>query len=295
MTPSPTFSKSKYGRSVLITGSSTGIGRACALHLDRLGFQVFAAVRKEEDARLLQAEASGRLVPLLLDVTDAGAIAGAYAQLSAAVGETGLSGLVNNAGVARAGPVEFIPLDDYRFTMEVNLFGVIAITRTFIPLLRLARGRVVNMSSVSGLIAAPFVSPYNTSKFALEALTNALRSELRPWGIHVAIVNPGRIDTPIWDKSLAAIEDSMQGWPPAVEALYGSALEAARRSANSRRGIPAVEVARAVEHALTASRPKTRYLVGLDARLVALLRLLPARAIDWLIARRLPDYGEGGP
>jgi NAD(P)-dependent dehydrogenase (short-subunit alcohol dehydrogenase family) len=278
-------------RSVLLTGASTGIGRACVLHLDSLGFRVFATVRNQVDAQSLQAEASGRLVPLLLDVTAPDSIAAACEQVTGEVGDAGLYGLVNNAGIARAGPIEFVPMKDYRLTMEVNFFGLIATTQAFIPLLRQARGRIVNISSVSGLIAAPMVSPYGASKHALEALSDALRVELRPWGVHLSIVNPGNIRTPIWDKSLDAIEDSMQSWPDQVYRLYGPAMEAARRRATSRRGIAPITVARAIEHALTARRPKNRYLVGWDARFVTLFRLLPSRLRDWIIATQLPGYG----
>lgn len=278
-------------KSVLLTGASTGIGRACVLHLDSQGFQVFATVRNQADARSLQGEASGRLIPLLLDVTDPESIAAACEQVQNDVGEAGLSGLVNNAGIARAGPIEFLPLSDYRLTLNVNFFGTIAVIQAFLPLLRTARGRIVNISSVSGLVASPFMSPYGSSKHALEALSDALRVELRPWGVYVSIVNPGHIRTPIWEKSLDAIESSMQSWPDQVYRLYGPAMDAARHRATSRGGTSAITVARAVEHALTARRPKNRYLVGWDARFVALFRLLPSRLRDWIIATQLPDSG----
>lgn len=283
-------SQSTIPVSVLITGASTGIGRASVLHLDSLGFRVFATVRNQADAQSLKGEASGRFMPLLLDVTNPESIAAACEQVADEVGDAGLAGLVNNAGIARAGPIEFLPVNDYRLTLDVNFFGVIAVIQAFLPLLRPAQGRIVNVSSVSGLVAAPFMSPYSASKHALEALSDALRVELRPWGMHVSIVNPGNIHTPIWDKSLDAIEDSMHSWPDRVYQLYGPAMQAARRRATSRRGIPPITVARAVEHALTARRPKNRYLVGWDARFVALFRLLPSRLRDWIIATQLPGY-----
>jgi NAD(P)-dependent dehydrogenase (short-subunit alcohol dehydrogenase family) len=276
---------------VLITGASTGIGRACASHLDRLGWHVFAAVRRRTDAQALREQASDCLIPIFLDVTDPETITDARKQVTDAVGSAGLSGLVNNAGIARAGPVEFLPLADYRATLEVNLLGAIAVTKAFIPLLRLARGRVVNMSSVSGIVATPYMTPYNTSKFALEAFSDALRVELRPWGMHVSVVQPGNIATPIWDKSIHDIEESMQGWSEGVNELYGPSLDAMRGRAQRRAGIQPIHVARAVEHALTASRPKTRYQVGRDAKLVRLFTLLPERLRDWIIASRLPQYG----
>jgi NAD(P)-dependent dehydrogenase (short-subunit alcohol dehydrogenase family) len=286
------MSDSKF---VLITGASTGIGRACALYLDHLGWHVFAAVRKSADAHALREQASNCLTPIYLDLTEPDKITDAKEQVADAVGSAGLSGLVNNAGIARAGPVEFLPLADYRATLEVNLLGAIAVTQALIPLLRLARGRIVNMSSVSGIIATPFMTPYNTSKFALEAFSDALRVELRPWGMHVSVVEPGDIATPIWDKSINDIEESMQRWPQGVNELYGPALDAMRRRAQRRTGIPPIHVARAVEHALIAPRPKIRYRVGRDAKLVRLFALLPERLRDWIIASRLPQYGSQRP
>jgi NAD(P)-dependent dehydrogenase (short-subunit alcohol dehydrogenase family) len=277
---------------ILITGASTGIGRACALHLDQLGWHVFAGVRKPADAQALRDQASDRLTPIFLDVTDAGSIENAKKQVAGGIGLSGLSGLVNNAGIARAGPVEFLPLADYRATLEVDLLGAIAVTQAFIPLLRPARGRIINISSVSGMVAAPFMTPYNTSKFALEAFSDAVRVELRAWGISVSVIQPGNIATPIWEKSIHDVEVSMEGWPEGVTELYGPALEAVLARAQRRTGIEPVHVARAVEHALTATRPKTRYHVGWDARFVRLFALLPDRMRDWLIASRLPWFGD---
>src|SRR5512143_698704 len=171
------MSDSIHPRSVVITGASTGIGRACALHMDHLGWRVFSGVRKDSDAASLRAEGSERLMPISLDVTDANSIRNAVKVVSEAVGDQGLSGLVNNAGIPYGGPVEFIELDKLRQLFDVNFFGAIAVTQAFLPLLRAARGRIVNMSSDSGMIAVPFVSPYTTSKFALEALSDALRAE----------------------------------------------------------------------------------------------------------------------
>ena len=173
---------------VVVTGASSGIGRACALHLAALGLQVFAGVRRAEDGAALQAASSARLTPMLLDVADETSIRAATDTITAAVGEAGLAGLVNNAGIGVAGPLEFLPLAEFRTQLEVNVTGQLAVTQALLPLLRQGRGRIVNMGSIGGRIAAPFVGPYSASKFALEALTDALRMELRPWGLHVAIV-----------------------------------------------------------------------------------------------------------
>jgi NAD(P)-dependent dehydrogenase (short-subunit alcohol dehydrogenase family) len=274
---------------VVITGASTGIGAACALYLDQLGWRVFAGVRKQADGNSLQQQASDRLTPLLLDVTDTAAIAAAADTVAAAVGPAGLAGLVNNAGVAFSGPLEFLPIADLRRQLEVNVIGQVAVTQAFLPLLRQGRGRIVNMGSISGRVASPFLGSYAASKFALEALTDSLRVELRPWGLEVIIVEPGPIATPIWDKSLALADDLIRHLPPQGRDLYGPALATARARGLrfGQAGIPAEAVAQVVAHALTAPRPKTRYLVGRGLRLAVLLtKFLPDRLRDWLIARR---------
>jgi len=273
---------------VVITGSSTGIGRACAVRLASSGFHVFAGVRKQEDAESLRTEATGSLEPLIIDVTDSQTIEAARRQVEESVGSAGLAGLVNNAGIAVAGPLEFVPLDDFRRQLEVNLLGHIGVTQTFLPLIRTARGRIVNITSVGGRVANAFMGPYQSSKWALEALTDALRKELRPWGIHVTAVEPGAIATPMWRKGADAGAEVLDGLPPLGRKLYGNAIRKALEFALKvgERGAPPERVARAVEHALTARRPRPRYLVGVDARVqVALDRVLPTRAGDAVEAR----------
>lgn len=273
---------------VVVTGASTGIGEACALHLDRLGLRVLAGVRKAEDGEALRRRSSDRLKPVLLDVTDGDSIARAARDVGR------LSGLVNNAGIVVAGPLEFLFLEDLRRQLEVNVVGPIAVTQAFLPALRAAKGRVVNIGSVSGLIATPFLGPYCASKFALEALTDSLRMELRPWGIRVAIVEPGAIATPIWAKSRAQASQAAKALPESGKELYAAALSRMDEftEALSRKAIPAEAVARAVEHALTAKRPKLRYLLGRRTRFEAgMFRLIPRRWRDGIILRALglPD------
>ena len=196
---------------VVVTGSSTGIGRACALHLDRLGFKVFAGVRKEADGKQLENEASERLEPLILDVTDPEDISRA-AERVAEVTEGRLAGLVNNAGIGVGGPLELLSISDFRRQIEVNLIGQVAVTQAFIPALRQAHGRLVFISSIGGLIANPYMSPYHASKFGIEAVGDVLRQELRQFGVQVSIVEPGSIATPIWDKgrtTAKAVRDSL--------------------------------------------------------------------------------------
>lgn len=282
-------------RAVLVTGASTGIGEACALRLDKLGLRVFAGVRKEADGERLQQKASDRLSPVLLDVTDGASIASAAETVGAAVGDAGLAGLVNNAGISVAGPLEFLPLDDLRRQLEVNVIGQIAVTQAFLPLLRRGDGRIVNIGSSSGRMATPFMGPYCASKFAMEALTDSLRIELRPWGIPVSIVEPGNIATPIWEKSLAEADEAEKKLPQRARDLYEPAIAAIREAAVkfAQAGSPADEVAKRVAHALTAKRPKTRYLVGRNALVEATLaKLVPDRVRDGLIARQLGLPGK---
>jgi NAD(P)-dependent dehydrogenase (short-subunit alcohol dehydrogenase family) len=275
-------------RSVVITGASTGIGEACALRLDKKGIRVFAGVRKEEDGEALEAKGSELLTPVLLDVTDADMITSARQTITGVVGDAGLAGVVNNAGVYFGGPLEFIRVDGIRDEFEVNFFGAIAVTQAFLPLLRRGEGRIVNMSSISGLVAFPFLGPYASSKFALEAISDCWRVELRPWGIHVALVEPGVIDTPIWDKGAETLRNIREELPQEAHDYYGPVFGLTEKSEH--RGIPAERVAEVVEHALCARRPKIRYLVGSDAKVVSFFRKLPARLRDKLISKKLPKY-----
>lgn len=282
-------------RSVVITGASTGIGEACALRLDRQGWRVFAGVRKEADGASLKEKGSERLTPVIIDVTDQATITACAERVSAATGASGLAGLVNNAGIAVAGPLEFLPLEDLRRQLEVNVIGQIAVTQAFMPRIRAARGRIVNIGSIGGRMATPFLGPYNASKFAMEALTDALRQELRPWGIHVSIIEPGSISTPIWDKGQAAADEMEKNMPEEAMKLYGDAITSMRAAGKEfeEAGIPPDEVAKFVQHALTASTPKTRYVVGRDAQIQrVLVKMVPDRIRDGLVQRQLKLPGK---
>jgi len=256
--------------------------------MDAEGWRVFAGVRREEDATALREAASERLVPVTLDVTDAGQIAAAAERIGGEVGETGLDGLVNNAGIAVLSPLETIPVEDFRRQLEVNLIAQVAVTQAFVPLVRRATGRIVFVSSIGGRMALPFGAPYHASKYGVEAVADCLRQELHPWRIGVAAIEPGSIDTPIWERG-ERIADEVSGRAhESQEELYGETIErfraAVRRTAE--RGIAPEKVARAISHALTARRPRTRYVVGADARAQAFARrLLPDRAFDALVRR----------
>jgi NAD(P)-dependent dehydrogenase (short-subunit alcohol dehydrogenase family) len=277
-------------RSVVITGASTGIGEACALELDRRGFRVFAGVRTDDAAAKLRAKASGRLTPVPIDVTDAGSIGAAARLVGQAVGEAGLAGLVNNAGIAVPGPLEALPIDALRRQFEVNVIGQVAVTQAFLPLLRKARGRVVNMSSLNGALSPPYLGAYSASKFALEAVSDALRGELRQWGIGVSVVEPGQIDTPIWVKSTAFADQLAKDVAPDVLALYEAEMAAMRQTGArlARTAEPVDRVVRAVLHALLAKRPKTRYFLGWPVRLSFKgMRMLPDWLRDWIVRKQL--------
>ena len=275
---------SEHG-TVVITGASTGIGRATALRLARGGFDVLAGVRREEDGAALRGE-DGRIEPVLVDVTDAGQVAG----LAERVAGAPLAGLVNNAGIAVAGPLEGIPLDDVRRQYEVNVFGLLAVTQALLESLRAGHGRIVNIGSIGGRINTPFVGPYSSSKAAVRSLSAALRRELRPWDIRVALVEPGALDTPIWRKGEEGAEETIGALPERVRTLYArqlAALVAATRTIAAGASSPD-DAAQAVEHALTASRPRTLYTVGREARIQgALHSVLPARVFDALVARAM--------
>ncbi len=274
---------------VVVTGCSTGIGRAVALRLDRLGWQVFAGVRREEDARSLSAAARGPLRPIMIDVTDEDQIRAAAAEVGQALDRGGLRGLVNNAGVVVSGPMECLPLDDLRQQFEVNVLGVVAVTRQFLPMLRRAGGRVVNIGSVSGKSAMPFLGPYAASKHALEALTDAMRLEFRPFGLTISIIEPSSVATPIWDKSTAQAEEAARNFAGDCDELYRASLEAVSdlARASAREAIDPAAVVDRVVHALTARRPRARYLVGAGAWQLKILERLPTRLRDWLIWREI--------
>ena len=274
---------------VLITGSSTGIGAACALELDRLGWRVFAGVRTPSDGQRLAENASAGLTPVRIDVTDEASIAEAAGIIRDAVGEKGLGGLVNNAGIVVPGPLEVVPMAMVRRQFDVNVIGQIAVTQAMLPLVRAARGRIVNIGSVSGRIASPYLGLYAGSKFAMEALTDSLRLEVRHWGILVSIVEPGCVATPIWEKSRAAADAMREEASPESLELYTADIERFREATSklAETAMPVEKVVRVVVHALTARRPRTRYAVAADTRLaIALFRFLPDRLRDWLLRRQ---------
>ena len=275
---------------VVVTGASTGIGRATALLLDKNGYRVFAGVRKQADAKELQEAGSDRLVPITIDVTMERSIASAKQKVQGAVGKDGLVGLVNNAGTGGGGgPIEYMNIKDLRSTLDVNLIGQVEVTQAFIPLIRKGKGTIVFMASIGGRIANPFMSPYNVSKFGLEGLGESLRHELKPWDIDVAVIEPGSIDTGIWEKGAKAAEDRVASATPEAKRLYGKQMGRFREliGETASRGIPPEKVAKAVWKAIRSDNPRHRYLVGADARIGARLKgNLPDRTFSKVVGGR---------
>ncbi len=272
---------------VVVTGASTGIGAATSRHLADRGFDVLAGVRRDEDAERVESW-SPRVRAIRLDVTDPDAVAA----LASVVAEAPrpLRALVDNAGIAVVGPVEALTVDDWRQQLEVNVLGQVAVTRALLPALLAARGRVVVMSSVGGLVAGPLFGPYAASKFAIEAFSDVLRQEVGPHGVRVVVVEPGAIATPIWERGRAAGDRRWADVEPAVERRYARMVESVRGLADraAREGLPPEAVAEVVGTAVTTARPRTRYLVGRDAVVQAWLgRLLPDRAMDALVRRAM--------
>jgi NAD(P)-dependent dehydrogenase (short-subunit alcohol dehydrogenase family) len=228
------------------------------------------------------------MMPIRLDVTDPASIAAANHTVSAMMGDQGIAGLINNAGIGVAGPIEALPLADWRRQFEVNLFGLIATTQTFLPLVRLARGRIINMGSIAGRASMPFMAPYAASKHALVAVTDALRIELQPWGIRVALIEPGAIATPIWGKTRKEVDRWDASRNHDLKAMYQEGFTRVKEAATAagEKAQPANIVADAVTHALRSRWPKSRYLLGSDAAIRAYLgSILPTRLNDWLITK----------
>lgn len=285
----------KHRGAVLITGASSGIGQACAWRFDRDGYRVFASALSLEEGAETKRLASPRLEIIILDITNAESIARAHAVISQAVGSSGLRALVNNAGILRCAPLELTSMAAVREVFEVNVFGHIALTQAFLPLLRSSRkqsgrkrSRIINIGSLAGRSALPFTSPYNASKFALRALSDTWRLELWAQGIAVVLIEPGMVTTPIWQSSSDKARDLESEAAPEVLGRYSYFVQQTREVAQiaHKNGVSPARVAEAVLHALQTARPKAHYRVGNEARLLLALERLPARWRDWLIARR---------
>ncbi|MGC5363115.1 SDR family oxidoreductase [Streptomyces sp. DT24] len=273
------------GKYVLVTGASSGLGRSCAFHLARVGFQVFAGVRTSAAGdELVGDDTTGRVNPVRLDVTDDESVAAAVKEITAAVGDTGLWALVNNAGVAVSAPLECVTPDRMRYQLDTNVIGQLRVTQSVLPLLRRSRGRIVNVTSGLGSVALPFLGAYAAAQFAKEAMSDVLRRELRQFGIQVSVVQPGAIMTPIWAKLSQGARSALDDLPEETVAPYsvafGRFLELNEQGARDSTTRPE-DFARTVVRALTSVSARTRYQVGKDARTLSVLRrALPDRALD---------------
>jgi NAD(P)-dependent dehydrogenase (short-subunit alcohol dehydrogenase family) len=284
------MSNNHSDKTILVTGASTGIGRASSLALLDAGFRVVACVRNERAADALRSRVQGahadRFSTLELDVTNPGQIASGAVAVDRIVGERGLWGLFNNAGIAVRGPLECLPIDRLRQQLEVNVVGQVTVTQAMLPLLRRACGRILTTGSIAGFSTVPGLGPYSMSKHAVEAMSDALRRELRPWGIQVSLLEPGAIATDIWEKAAGEFDDK-EMTPPGFEKLYGGLIRALNElgAVAQRDASPVEVVTRDVLHAFTARRPRTRYCKGQGSGERKVLRHLPDRWVDATIAR----------
>jgi NAD(P)-dependent dehydrogenase (short-subunit alcohol dehydrogenase family) len=277
-------------KSVIITGASSGLGRAAAIHLSNLGYRVFAGVRTESSAAELSGvpPSTGELIPVMLDVTDAASIAQAGRLVEHGCSDTGLWAVVNNAGISISSPLECVPMDVLRTQLETNVVGAVAVSQRFLPLLRVSGGRIVNVSSGIANVAPPYLGAYAAAQFAKEGLSDALRRELRPLGVSVSVIQPGAVFTPIWGKMRRSADEILAAAPTEVVATY---RERFIEFLNTSEGLAQMsktttaDYADAVAAALAAKRPKTRYRVGVDSWGSALARrVVPDRMMDALIA-----------
>ena len=274
-------------KSVLVTGASSGIGLATALHLAGQGYRVFAGVRDVEESVGLDLAAHGTIRTVELDVTDEPSIAAAMETVRSEVGDAGLAGVVNNAGEGFPGPLESLSLDDLRRQLEVNVVGQVAVTQHALPLVRQARGRIVFVGSIGGKLAVEFAGAYNASKFAMEGIADSWRQELQPEGIKVSLIEPGVVKTAIWDKAVARLDAADRAGT--AHPRYRERLHAFRASlvkANED-GMDPEQVARVIETALSSPRPSTRYPVGASAALAYRLKPWIPDSIYDRLARRV--------
>lgn len=278
-------------KTVIVTGTSTGIGKACAIHLDKLGFKVFAGIRKQADGDNLKKESSERLKPIILDVTNSESISFAAVTIRK---ETGgyLFGLINNAGIGRGGALEVTPVEEIRKLMEVNVIGLMALTQSFISMLRNAKGRIINIGSTSSYISFPGASVYSASKFAVRAVTDSLRLELKPFDILVSLISPGAIESAIWEKGKDYKDKLRKIVNPEIAELYSPLRKFGDRLNEEVKKIPAIEVAKVVASALNSRKPKRYYYVGNDARAAVKVAKIPKSLLDRIILKRIRKLGK---
>lgn len=278
-------------KSVLISGSSSGIGKACALYLDRLGYKVYAGVRKESDAENLLSESSEGLKPVILDVTDSESIDNTFSEIESD-SESEFFGLVNNAGIGISGVLEAIEIEDTRKLMDVNVIGLLALTKRSIPLLKKSKGQIINIGSTSSYLSIPGGSVYAGSKFAVRAITDALRLELKHFGISVSLISPGAVESEIWNKSREYKDKIRKSADPKIFKDYELLIKFGQSMIERVKPIPAIEVAKSVADALCSSKPKRYYYVGSDCKAAAKFSKLPGLLKDKMILKRIQKFGK---
>jgi NAD(P)-dependent dehydrogenase (short-subunit alcohol dehydrogenase family) len=275
---------------VLITGTSSGIGKATALHLSSQGFTVFAGVRKNSDGETLRREGEGKLIPLLLDVTNQESVNASVEKIAEYTGSN-LFALINNAGMFFGGPLEILSFSDIQKLFNVNVTGVLAVTKAVIPLLRNnGEGRIINIGSATGFFPTPGLSVYCASKYGLRGLTDALRLELYPFNIRVSLMEIGSIDTPIWNKGLAFGGKTFRNIDEDILKLYTPLIDFQKNLMGGSRETSPQKVAKKIFQILETKNPKNRYLIGTDTRIVKLVTMLPSRLLDRIILWFMPKF-----
>jgi NAD(P)-dependent dehydrogenase (short-subunit alcohol dehydrogenase family) len=277
-------------KTVVITGASSGIGKSCVARMSQLGWQVFATVRKQSDSDQIAREFGANVHPVLMDLENEASIAAAAQQIESQAAAHGLDGLVNVAGVGMVRPLEYASMKDLRQIFDINFFGQIAVTQALSRLLRKARGRIVNITSVGVNVAIPFGGLLHASKSAFAKVSDTLRLEMHSSGVRVIAIEPGAISTPAVDKTLGDLEEVIRNLPPEAQAQYGALIRkmAKRGYEMEKNGSSPDVVADAVQHALTSSRPRIRYRVGKHAKILATLpKILPERVMDALLRKML--------
>jgi NAD(P)-dependent dehydrogenase (short-subunit alcohol dehydrogenase family) len=285
------MNKKENKGNILITGASTGIGKACALMLDKMGYRVFAGVRTDQAAEELKQSASSSLTTLILDITKQEDIDQAYNIINENYSNNEFSALVNNAGYTEAGPLEFITPNQLRYQIEVNAIGHFSMIQKFLPLIRKCRSRIINVGSPAGFSSSPFIGAYSISKHAQKAMNDSFRHELHSFGIHVIIIFPGFVDTPIWDKSYLEMDRLIDNLSDADRGKYASAIKNGRRFMDIKgraRAISPEKVAKTITRALQDKHPKSTYFVGIDSYIVfGLEKFVPKFLLDRMTARVL--------
>lgn len=273
---------------IFITGASTGMGEYCAVELAKRGYRVFAGVRKPADGEALKAQAAA-IEPVIVDVVNEAQVKDAARTVEQALAGAPLLALWNNAGISVNGPLEFMPLRDLRRQLDVNVIGQVAATQAFLPMLRKFKGRILITGSIGGFFTTPMLTPYCMSKYAMEAMADGLRRELRPFGVHVVLLEPGGIQSKIWEKGIGESESFIQNAPPEMMETYGWLVNALRKLAPQmeKRSKSPEEVLKCVVHALESPKPKTRYRMGANSTAQKIIASLPDRVQDSLVAKMM--------